>query len=61
MVLSPLRFFLVMFLVLSARRQWRAIAEGEGDREWAEEQYIAACQDLSEIRTAVLKFMGRVP
>ena len=51
----------LLFQAAQIRDELREIAEGDGDRDWAEEHYIAACQDLSEIRAAVLKFMGRVP
>jgi len=51
----------LLFQAAQIREELRVIAEGEGDQEWAQGHYVAACQDLSEIRAAVLKFMGRVP
>jgi hypothetical protein len=51
----------LLFQAAQIRDELRVIAEADGNQEWVHEHYIAACQDLSEIRAAVLKFMGRVP
>ena len=51
----------LLFQAAQIRDELRVIAESEGGRECADERYSAACQDLSEIRAALLKFMGRVP
>ena len=51
----------LLFQAAQIRDELRVIAESESGREWAHERYSAACQDLSEIRAALLKFMGRAP